>query len=939
MNKMNILITTDGNYLPHAYELINSIKMYNENKLNIFLIYCDLKEEDINDFKEFITSNNYGSVHTYYIDASKYDLPLQISYLSITAYIRLFAPLLIKEKIDRILYLDCDIICRGSIEPLYNADFEGKPIAACINMNYETNPDFNYNLGLEEDNEYINSGVLLINVEEYKKIVNEQIIIDCIKEYRDRLVQHDQDLINILFYKNMKLLSTTYNYQILRPEREAKIDNCLTHYAESPKPWEDSYFYFIKGIPYYEYLIKNNEKEKAYSLIKKHIHNYSDMLVGQFDMDLFALYDFKDKRKELLKNRDKHVNIISERFYNSIIDNIGITNESLRCKKYYIKTAKLLDSLDIEYNNTYYFYYLDYSKQISIEKDIIQNMPIDYSKVMISLNSLRERSLGLDNIDIVFESILRYTNKIIKYLDGNDKRTKLLKNYFKRIIDSDVSSFDEALQRILFYNQLLWQTGHKLMGLGRLDKVLYEYYINDINSNVITKETAKEMLKNFINVLHRDYEYKSNELFGDIGQLIILGGNDNKKNYLCNDLTFMFIDLIKELQIPDPKLLLRVSSKTPKELIESSLNCIRTGIGSPLFANDDVIIGSLLSAGYSKNDVYNYGVSACWEPLIIGSSFDQNNLIDLSFLYPLDYILCNYDITVFKSFDDLLEAYREEMYYYIKDIVNYLNNVSFQEDPLLSILTDDCVENNIDIANGGAKYNNMGILSVGIGNLINSLLIIKKYVFDDKKYTLEELNNKRINEDFDELELDKRFGNDDKDVIELTNKIMNIASDEFKKYKNKFGRDFKFGLSSSGYISDSYNSVASLDGRKEKSPFNVHISSDGLAPTELVNFASQLDYSINKYNANVVDFIVSPEFIDNNFDKFLDFILLSIKNGFFEMQMNVVSSKTLIEAKNNPEKFPNLIVRVWGFSAYFNDLPEEYKNVLIDRALKSESVK
>ena len=110
MNKINILITTDGNYLPHAYELINSIKMYNENKLNIFLVYCDLKDKEINEFKEFIVSNNYGNVHTYYIDASKYDLPLQISYLSITAYIRLFAPLLIKEKIDRILYLDCDIL-------------------------------------------------------------------------------------------------------------------------------------------------------------------------------------------------------------------------------------------------------------------------------------------------------------------------------------------------------------------------------------------------------------------------------------------------------------------------------------------------------------------------------------------------------------------------------------------------------------------------------------------------------------------------------------------------------------------------------------------------------------------------------------------------------------------------------------------------------------
>lgn len=939
MNKINILITTDGNYLPHAYELINSIKMYNENKLNIFLVYCDLKDTEINEFKEFIVSNNYGNVHTYYIDASKYDLPLQISYLSITAYIRLFAPLLIKEKIDRILYLDCDIICRGSILPLYNADFEGKPIAACINMNYETNPDFNYNLGLDIENEYINSGVLLINIDEYKKIVNEQIIIDCITEYRDRLVQHDQDLINILFYKNMKLLSTDYNYQILRPEREAKIDSCLTHYAESPKPWEDSYFYFIKGIPYYEYLIKNNEKDKAYKLIKKHIHNYSNILVNKCDEDLFALYDFTDKRNELLENRDKYVNTLSKKFYNDIVDNIGITRESLECKKYYKKTAKLFDSLEIKYNDTYYFYYIDYNKKLIIDKEMIQNMPIDYSKVMLSLNSIRENSSNLEHIDILFDSIVNYINRVIDSLDDNNKRTKELKKYFKRIISNDVSSFDEALQRILFYNQLLWQTGHKLMGLGRLDKILYEYYINDINLNVITKETAKEMLGNFLSILHVDYEYKSNELLGDIGQLIILGGNDKDGNYLCNDLTFMFIDLVKELQIPDPKILLRVSKKTPKEIIKSSIDCIKTGIGSPLFANDDIIIKSLLSAGYSKDDVYNYGVSACWEPLIIGSSFDQNNLIDLRFLYPLEYILNNYDLTIFESFDELLNAYKEEMYYYVKDIVEYINSIDFQEDPLLSIFVNDCVFNNKDIAHGGARYNNVGVLSVGISNLINSLLIIKKYVFDDKRYTLEELNNRRINNDFDGLEIVKKFGNDDKYVIELTNKIMNITSDEFKKYKNKFGGNFKFGLSSAGYITTSYNSESSLDGRSENTPYNVHISYDGIAPTELINFASQLDYSINKFNANVVDYIVSPDFIDSNYDDFLNFIILSIKNGFFEMQMNVVSSSTLIEAKNNPDKFPNLIVRVWGFSAYFNDLPEEYKNILIDRVLKSEGVK
>ena len=151
------------------------------------------------------------------------------------------------------------------------------------------------------------------------------------------------------------------------------------------------------------------------------------------------------------------------------------------------------------------------------------------------------------------------------------------------------------------------------------------------------------------------------------------------------------------------------------------------------------------------------------------------------------------------------------------------------------------------------------------------------------------------------------------------------------------GGKFKIGLSAPSYVTASKDCKASLDGRKNDEPFLVHISSDNAnAYTELISFSSKIDYGDNRFNGNVVDFVVSPNFIDDNYEKFVDFLMLSIRQGFFEMQMNVVSSKMLLEAKKNPERFPNLIVRVWGFSAYFKDLPEEYKNVIIERTLKSE---
>ena len=161
---------------------------------------------------------------------------------------------------------------------------------------------------------------------------------------------------------------------------------------------------------------------------------------------------------------------------------------------------------------------------------------------------------------------------------------------------------------------------------------------------------------------------------------------------------------------------------------------------------------------------------------------------------------------------------------------------------------------------------------------------------------------------------------------------------EIKNKKNKFGGEIKFGFSAPTYIMQSIDAPASFDGRKNGEPFGVHISSDkaSVPYTELIQFATKLKYDGHRFNGNVIDFMITPNFIEDNFDKMVDFIILSISLGFFQMQMNVTSSDILIKAKANPREYENLIVRVWGFSAYFIDLPDNYKDLLIERALKNE---
>lgn len=596
-----------------------------------------------------------------------------------------------------------------------------------------------------------------------------------------------------------------------------------------------------------------------------------------------------------------------------------------------------------------FYYYIDAFKNLYNENSIIANLEIDYSKVLDYSLEDYKKSLDCEQTEFyinekeTIEAIELLINRTTEELKNQDTDNNIIKS-LEGIKNRKALGFRDALQRILFFNQLLWQTGHFLNGLGRLDLILQPYYEQDINNDKINKEEIKQEIKEFLLELHKFYGFKSNSLMGDTGQIIILGGLDFNNKYEYNDLTYLFIEIVKELQLPDPKILLRVSKDMPRDLIEESLKCIQTGIGCPLFANDDVIIPKLIEFGINNEDAYNYGTSACWEPYIIGKSIAQNNMETIVFLQPLEELLKQEDLEQIKTIEELINKYKNYLKEYLESVKEKLDNIKWEKDPLLSLFIDSAIERCKDISEGGAVYNNYGVLTVSLANTVNSILNIDKLVFEEKSITLSEFNNIR-NYNFNGQEelLEKikdnkeKYGTDSEKVIALTNEIFNYTSEILTDYTNKLGGKIKIGLSSPQYIDAGKMLNASFDGRKKGEPFAVHISSDASnAYTELIQFASKLDYGSNRINGNVVDFIVSPNFIKDNFEKFVDFLLLSIDVGFFEMQMNVVSSKMLIEARKNPDKFPNLIVRVWGFSAYFKDLPDEYKDYLIERTLKSE---
>ena len=610
------------------------------------------------------------------------------------------------------------------------------------------------------------------------------------------------------------------------------------------------------------------------------------------------------------------------------------TEFSIMCRK-----------LKIICGEEHFVYFLDTNFRILSSP---YNLTPNYEQIL--LKGFNDMYLSEDSIfgiraNQILWSIEEFIDRIIVTLKEEQPKNYEQKiKWFSNMRNGVPETFEEAIQRILFVNQLIWQSGSHLVGLGKLDDLLWSWYERDLKIGRLTREEASDILKDMCRQLHQYYWYKSSGLLGDTGQAIVVGGSDENGNYVYNDLTLLFIEVMKELQISEPKVILRVNKQIPYEIWQMALDCMKTGVGSPLIANDDVIIPRLIDFGIEPKDAYCYATSACWEPLIPGKSSSMNNEYSLCYMEVLYNLLTEEKLEQIHTFEEL----KKRFYFYLKREIQRIEKLLFQREyyrnTLYSLFMEGCKESGKDIIEGGAKYHNMGITTVSLGNTINALFNIEKYVFQEHRYSLvdvkkmcvldyegypEALSIVRIN--------DKQYGFDHSEVISLANEILRFVTKHTKDFRTPIDGKLKVGVSSPSYISDGERGKASFDGRREGEPYLVHISNENAdSYTEILNFAAKLDYNENRFNGNVVDFMISPDFIENNKEKLIQVLKAGLNMGVFEFQMNVISSETLIEAKKNPDKYLNLIVRVWGFSAYFTELSESYQDLLISRALKNE---
>lgn len=653
--------------------------------------------------------------------------------------------------------------------------------------------------------------------------------------------------------------------------------------------------------------------------------------------------------KKIISNKLKNWISLSRNYLNR--KSVSLSDCIIRLRVYYDKRPGTVESTML------------FKKMLTHSKVIAQHgylYPFDPLKVRITSTSIMPLAsitpdyaiiLKSDLQDIAHDILLSSNSEFYKsqnilisaiemkakcMADANydDDRYKQLALKMPELLHRDCNTLDEALQKLLFYNALLWQSHHFHNGLGRLDMILYPYFKHDIENGILSEEQAQSLLTKFCLTLGSQTVFKSSCLIGDTGQYILLGGVDQNGNQIDNELTRIFLKIFTELKVPDPKLIIRVNEHTSDEIWRAALQCVMNGCGSPLFMNEALVMKNMVKFGYDKDDVWNFGTSACWEPLIIGKSSDQNNpFASILACSALNEVLL--EGKEYTSFNDLLNAVKQGL---AKEAKDKIRDIEFDYSPLMSLFMPECMEKGKDFSHKGSKYMYQGAQLLGLPNLVNSLLNIKEFVYTKKLITLADCreviqHNYIGHEDLRQLFLNNgKFGKANKDVVSLSECLIESLSYDIKSITAN-GNAVKFGLSSSNYIYQSKNYGATLDGRRAGEPFAVHISpiSSSIDISEILQFAGMLKYPENCLNGNVVDFIL-PSAYQKQLDKFVGILKAAFSNGVFQLQLNVLDKKTLVDAKLHPEKYPTLVVRVWGFSAYFNDLPEEYKDNLIARA-------
>ena len=545
------------------------------------------------------------------------------------------------------------------------------------------------------------------------------------------------------------------------------------------------------------------------------------------------------------------------------------------------------------------------------------------------------------------------------------------------------SSFREAVQSVWFIQLILQieSNGHSL-SYGRFDQYMYPYFIKDLKSERITKAEALELLtclwiKTLTINKVRSQAHTLSSAGSPMYQNVTIGGQTTDRKDAVNELSFLVLQSVAQTRLTQPNLTVRYHAGLNKEFFDECIEVMKLGFGMPAFNNDEVIIPSFINWGVKEEDAYNYSAIGCVETAVPGKwgyrctgmsyvNFPRlllcamNNGVDLTsgkrFTKGYGYF------TEWKDYDELKEVWDKTLREYTRYSViveNAIDKASERDVPdiLCSALTDDCIGRGKTIKEGGAVYDFISGLQVGIANMADSLAAIKKLVYEEKKITPEQLWN-AILDDFQSEENKKiqemlvneapKYGNDNDYVDDLAVECYEPYIDEIRKYPStRYARGPIGGIRYAGTSSISANvgqgmgTMATPDGRNAKEPLAEGCSpahnADKSGPTAV--FKSITKLPTEKITGGVLlNQKMTPQMLSTEENKQkLEMMLRAFFNRLhgYHVQYNIVSRETLLDAQAHPEKHKDLIVRVAGYSAFFNVLSRKTQDDIIGRTEQS----
>ena len=581
------------------------------------------------------------------------------------------------------------------------------------------------------------------------------------------------------------------------------------------------------------------------------------------------------------------------------------------------------------------------------------NVTPDYGKVM---------ACGFDKILEDIEYSMKNTDDADKteygrqmkraieiVLDVSDKHRELAKkagnhelyNALLKVPHKGAESFYEAcvfMKIIIFFLRLEFMCH---ITLGRFDRYMYPYYLADRERGV-GKEELFELTEEFFISLNFDSDLYSGIQTGDNGQSMVLGGFDADGEDMFNELSKMCMDASLELCVIDPKINLRVGKNTPFERYEYATHLTKAGLGFPQYCNDDVVVEGLVKLGYDRADAFDYSVAACWEFIIPGKGADAPNIETMDFPKLVNDVI-HESLQDCGSFDELLEKTKAKIKKCCEEKAARLAGCQFTPSPLLSVFFDGCTENLTDMWSGGTKYHNFGCHGAGIANAADALAAVKKTVFDDGSVTKAALLH-ALDNDFDGnaelrnlLRACPKMGNNDDYADSIACFIMSAFSESMNNRDNGCGGIWRAGTGSAQeYIFRGNKCPATADGRKAYTPY-----ASSFSPSLDVKTAGLLSViqSFTKYDLkNIItggpltieihDTVLRN---DDGIKKTAMLVREYIHLGGHQLQLNSVNRERLLDAQKHPENYKDLIVRVWGWSGYFNELDKKFQDHIIRR--------